>query len=703
MSRQVPGTANPIVPEWLQNLAALGWRVLVSAALLVALVYIAIVVGIVTASILVAGIVAATFAPFVLRLRERGWSRTRASAAVMVGIVVVFLIGMALITLAFLPYVPDVVAAVKAGEQALQDQLAAAGTPPEASGSVHVLSNAVTDTLQGIAGGIAESIGTMVTIVVLSGFLAFYFLQDGDKAWVWVFRAVHEQQRDRITGAGDDALQRVGGYLRGTSVLAAINAVSDFVFLVVLGVPLAAPLAVLVFFGGFIPYIGGLLTTVVILLVAYATSGPQVTIVLFILLSIRNVILADFVRPLVYGRTVNIHPALVLVALPAGAAIAGIVGLFVAIPVTAMILAVAGAAAAILDTGVPPDDPLVPPWLDRLASWSWRLLVAIAVGLLGIGILDVMPLVALPLALATILAATFAPPVAAMVARGYPRGRAALIATFGSFVLVILVVTLTVLNLAGQASAAIASSASIGAGSINDAAGGTVGGLAETVGAYGGRLVESGAALASGIADFAIVVVLGCLLCFYFLRDGGRFWANFMSRLPAGRSDEVDDAGTKAFGVLGGYMVAMGGVSAFGAATQFLLMVLLGLPLALPLAVLSFIGGFVPYVGSLVTTGAALLVTIAVGSPTDVAVMVVFTIVFNVIQGSVVAPIVYSRAVGLHPAVVLMTIPAGYEIAGIVGMFLAVPVIAVVAVTWRQVLRVFGTTMPPSSQADHPT
>ena len=70
--------------------------------------------------------------------------------------------------------------------------------------------------------------------------------------------------------------------------------------------------------------------------------------------------------------------------------------------------------------------------------------------------------------------------------------------------------------------------------------------------------------------------------------------------------------------------------------------------------------------------------------------MGLFTIVFNIVQGNVVAPIVYGKAVNLHPAVVLMAIPAGAALAGIVGMFLVVPFIGVVATTWRTVLRVFG-------------
>ncbi|MEI8335013.1 MAG: AI-2E family transporter, partial [Chloroflexota bacterium] len=106
--------------------------------------------------------------------------------------------------------------------------------------------------------------------------------------------------------------------------------------------------------------------------------------------------------------------------------------------------------------------------------------------------------------------------------------------------------------------------------------------------------------------------------------------------------------------------------------------------------VLSFFGGFIPYIGSFITTGIAFLVTVAVGSPTDIAVMAVFTIVFNIVQGNFVAPLVYGRAVSLHPAVVLIAIPAGSTIAGVFGMFIVVPFIGVVAATWRTVLFVLG-------------
>jgi predicted PurR-regulated permease PerM len=71
--------------------------------------------------------------------------------------------------------------------------------------------------------------------------------------------------------------------------------------------------------------------------------------------------------------------------------------------------------------------------------------------------------------------------------------------------------------------------------------------------------------------------------------------------------------------------------------------------------------------------------------------MAVWTIVFNIVQGNIVSPLVYGRTVHLHPAIVLVAIPAGAAVAGIVGMFIVVPALGVVAVSWRSVLGVMGS------------
>jgi predicted PurR-regulated permease PerM len=231
---------------------------------------------------------------------------------------------------------------------------------------------------------------------------------------------------------------------------------------------------------------------------------------------------------------------------------------------------------------------------------------------------------------------------------------------------------------------------------------GALGPLVALVGSVGTGVASGIASFAAGIASLGVILLLSGLLCFYFLLDGGRFWGNVRQRLHGDRLEEIDAAAGRAVNVLSGYMVGTGGVSLFGAVTQYLIMVVLGLPLALPLAVLAFILGFIPYIGSFVSTGLAFLVAIAVGTPEVIVIMAIYTIVMNIVQGNFVAPSVYSRAVNLHPAVVLMAIPAGSEVAGILGMFLAVPFLGVIAATWRTVLQVFATHVDASSGTPPP-
>ena len=142
-------------------------------------------------------------------------------------------------------------------------------------------------------------------------------------------------------------------------------------------------------------------------------------------------------------------------------------------------------------------------------------------------------------------------------------------------------------------------------------------------------------------------------------------------------------------------MIATGVLGAFNAVTGFIVMTLLGLPLALPVAILSFFGGFIPYIGQFVTSLIAFLVAIAFGSTQDVIIMGIWTAVFNVVQGSVIAPLVYGRAVSLHPAIVLIVIPAGGALAGVLGMFLAVPLVGIVGAVWRHILAAIGEVPPP--------
>jgi predicted PurR-regulated permease PerM len=304
-------------------------------------------------------------------------------------------------------------------------------------------------------------------------------------------------------------------------------------------------------------------------------------------------------------------------------------------------------------------------------------------------VLTTFPLVVLPVIVALILAATVAPLSRWLLRRGQSRNAAAAVAVGGSTAAILGVLALSMVSLVRQAPE-LGQTATDGAEAVDEASGGVLGVPAQALQAG----VDVGVGAISGLSDelvaITVVVILAVLLTFYFLRDGARLWSGLMSHLPGDVSSELSTAGERAFGVLGGYMVGTGAISFVGAFSQLVIMWVLQLPLALPIFVLSFFGGFIPYIGSALTTMVAFLVAVAVGDSLDIVVMFIWTIVFNIVQGNVVAPLVYNRTTDIHPAIVLAAIPAGSAVAGILGMFLVVPVLGVVSATWRSMLRVLG-------------
>lgn len=691
------GPARPpvsVVPPWLSNLASLSWRIAAIVGLIIAAWLLATLLWTVTASIAVAVVVSALFAPWVMRLRARGRSRNAAAAIVWASALVALVAIAIVVLLATLPSLARAIAGIQAAVDALHARIAALGLPPIVGDILSELVSIVRRTLAPASGSVATDLigwaAGAVTILVLATFLVFFFLRDGDRAWLWAFQAVEPSKRDRITSAGEDALQRLAGYLRGTTILSAIIAVTDLVFMLVLGVPSAVPLSILVFLGGYIPYFGGIVTTAIILLVTWATLGTFQVVVLLVLIAVRNAILGYGIRPTLYGRTVSIHPALVLLVLPAGFQLAGVIGLFAAVPVTAVLFAVAKATLEILKPEPPPTLPgLVPAWVDRVAQWSWRILVSLVLVAILVGVFVSIPLVLLPIVIALIIAATVSPLVRWLQGRGWSKARASAAAVGGGFLGIIALLILTALSLVSGAEQ-MGGAAVAGASKVNDASGGNLGGFVDAVMFGRGQIVETVVAVANEVAATLIVIVLSVLISFYLLRDGGSLWQRLLRNARPSVRPELDAAGGRAFEVLGGYMSGTAVVSFVGAFSQLVIMIVLGIDFALPVFVLSFFLCFIPYIGGFISTGIALLLTIALGTPTDIAIMVVWTLVFNIVTGNIVSPLVYGRTVHLHPAIVLVGIPAGAAIAGILGMFMVVPVLGIISATWRTVLAAMG-------------
>lgn len=676
------------VPRWLQRAGAFSWRIAVLFALGAVLTWLAFTLGTVTASVIVALIVAATFAPLGQALRRRGWSASASAAAVTGAAVVVAGALIVLLVVAFAPYLPGLVAAIEDGIAAVRTQVEASGSPELAEDVAQIavgIQAWVTDNLAAIVGSVANA----VTVALLALFLTFFLLQDGEKGWGRAIEVTDGWRRDRLNDAGRVALARVGGYLRGTAVLSGVVAGSNFVYLTVLGVPLAAPLAVLAFLGGFIPYIGGLIATGTILLVTWASVGLQAAIVMLVLIAVTRLIVSNVLRPVVYGSRVGLHPGIILIVLPAGAAVAGIVGVFAAVPITVFVASITASVIAALEPPVAAVGTDVPPWLDRLAQWGWRLLAVLAVAIGAIIVFGQLPLVVAPILLAAILAASVVPLVRALRRRGWGNQRSAMAVTGGSVLAILAIVIIAVAALGPGLADAIAGGIA-GAEEVDEGTSGAMGWLAEASADVGTNVVSAVAGILGAASSLLVVLLLAGLLTFYLLRDGRKGWEQILSPLDPWQRDELEATMDSSVAVLGGYMGGTAVISAVGAVSQLAIMVILGLPYAVPVAILSFFACFIPYVGGFITTGLAFLIAVAFGDPATIVIMGIYTVVFNIIQGNVVTPLVYRRAVHLHPAIILLAIPAGGAVAGILGMFLAVPILALFATVSQPLARLLA-------------
>jgi putative heme transporter len=722
----MPAGPSPLVPRWLLRSAAVGWRVLAAAGMVLVLWIVVSSIPVSAAAILVSLVVAAAIAPTAIRLRARGMSRSVA-AALAFGAGAVLIVGAALILLALLaPDVRAVAGAVGQGIAVLRDRLAEAGGPGTLADVLDRLAASARSELVPDLGSVAGTVVNVGTVLVLGTFLTFFLLADGDRAAAWLLRSVGPAHVEAVAASARTGLDHVAWYVRRTVVLAAVDGVVTGVVLGIAGIPLAGALAAVAFLAGLVPYLGAIAGATVIGLAAFALGGPLPAIAVLAALVAASIVASRLLEATAMNRAIDVNPVVVLVAIPAGSALFGVLGLLAVLPVTVFGLAVWRSVIAALDLGPagvpeglaggapvggapaggasvgdagaaparPPDLPDgVPAWLDRVAQWSWRGLVLSGLAWLGIVVVEAISTVVVPAVMAVVGAATLLPLVARLAGRGWGRGRASAAATVGSAI-AIAAICLAALAMTLGPLRSVIEAAVAGASAIDLAW------LADAVAQAGSGLQVDLAAMFAGLFGLALGVVLVVLMTFFFLRDGGGWWRAVLGRVPPGRRAPMAEAGRRAVDVLTGYMLGTAIISAFGAVTTSLILVVLGLPFALPIAVISFFAGFIPYVGSFLSTGLALLVVIALGDTTDVVVMLVFTVIFNIAQGNFVTPLVYGRSLSLHPAVVLMAIPIGNEIAGLLGMFLVVPAAAMVAATWRLVIAAIDETgLPPDSAA----
>lgn len=196
----------------------------------------------------------------------------------------------------------------------------------------------------------------IVTGAVLVLVILFFLLKDGDRIWWFFIHKLDDARRERGERIGHVGVRVLGAYARGTLIIAAIDGASVGITMLILQVPLALPLAALVFLGAFVPIVGATVTGVLAGLVALVTNGWVAALVIGIVIVAVSQIEGDVLQPLIMGQSVRLHPLVILASLTAGTILGGIAGAVLAVPVAAVgwaILRVWDAPESALDEGKP--------------------------------------------------------------------------------------------------------------------------------------------------------------------------------------------------------------------------------------------------------------------------------------------------------------------------------------------------------------
>ena len=223
-------------------------------------------------------------------------------------------------------------------------------------------------TLRDVGFGIVNSIFALVTILILTAFML-----GGGRGWLAAgLRYLPEDRAERIERVLGRAAKAVGNYVAGALAQASVAGVLSYLMLKILGVPFAAPLAVIIFFLDLIPLIGATIGAVIVGLVTLFTDFPTATIIWVIFSIVYQQVENNLIQPQIQKRAVNINPFLVVVAVLFGAALLGVLGALVAVPVAASIQIAIREYAEFRgirprpgeEPGAPPEDPEDPPGDD---------------------------------------------------------------------------------------------------------------------------------------------------------------------------------------------------------------------------------------------------------------------------------------------------------------------------------------------------
>jgi len=315
------------------------------------------------------------------------------------------------------------------------------------------------------------------------------------------------------------------------------------------------------------------------------------------------------------------------------------------------------------------------PLLHELGLGAWALLGIIGLTAVVVVGLATVSSVVLPLLFAMVLAVLFRPLGARLERRGVPASAAAGIVVLGLILLCAAVVGLTVRGVISQTDRIVDEveaaliELDIEENAVEEARS-AVEGLDPSVTSGFAKVVVAGL---SAIAGLVVGALLGVLIMYYLIKDGAKLRRSMVRRAPPEQARNLDEFISEACFVIRRYWLGRSIISGIVAAVIGIAALALDLPLVLTLVVVTFVGGFVPYIGAVVGGGLAVAVALGSSGAAAAIVMLVVALAANLLIENLVEPAITGRTLQVHPLVVLLVTTIGGVVGGLVGLVMAVP------------------------------
>jgi predicted PurR-regulated permease PerM len=210
-------------------------------------------------------------------------------------------------------------------------------------GIIAAVTEQVRENSDAVVSGITAGLGTVTSwtvVLLLTLVLTFFCLKDGDHFLRWTRRWTNGRAFTHTARISEGVWQTLSAYISSQALVALVDAVFIGIGLVILDIPLALPLAVLIFFAGFIPIVGAVSTGLLATTVALFSHGWVTALIVLGIVLLVQQLESNILQPAIVGKVLKIHPAVILGSVVAGGTLFGIVGAFLAVPTTAVVIVV---------------------------------------------------------------------------------------------------------------------------------------------------------------------------------------------------------------------------------------------------------------------------------------------------------------------------------------------------------------------------